>query len=95
MYSRQVSSFREKLNSRILRPVGTKWGRQGPWATAGGGVSSQQLPAPWTPWAEQSLQGIPKPLPPWAGGVGVWGPHPRAGTRGHDLHAPPCPQGRV
>lgn len=29
MYSRQVSSFREKLNSRILRPVGEGgWGRQ-------------------------------------------------------------------
>lgn len=71
MYSRQVSSFREKLNSRILRPEG---GRGGGCVRAPGppGVSGQQLPAPWTPWAGQRPQGM------WCGGVGgmTSAPHP-------------------
>lgn len=33
MYRKQVSSFREKLNSRILRPAGAGGAHQGSWAT--------------------------------------------------------------
>ena len=46
MYSRQVSSFREKLKSRILRP-------------AGGGCRSGLLGTRDTPGCPQGLRGAP------------------------------------
>lgn len=78
MYSRQVSSFREKLNSRILRPAGARgqgsraaWGPTRPPSTPRTPPRGQRVllghPARWE-------QRIPTPLALWEGRGGLGSP---------------------
>lgn len=67
-YSRHVSSFREKLNSRILRPAGG--GGQGSWASWGPPPMLLPLHPGYPELAAPEGQRVPTLLPPWAGWVG-------------------------
>lgn len=106
MYSRQVSSFREKLNSRILRPAGVRgqgsratWGPMQPPSTLRTPPARGQrvlcIVGVLLGHPERWEQRVPTPLAPWGRTAGVWGAHPWARTQGHDLHTPPGTPGGV
>lgn len=74
MYSRQVSSFREKLNSRILRPAGAR----------GQGFRARGVRAPGPPGVPRGLPPHPGHPP---GGSGCSCATLRGGSRGFPHHS--------